>query len=195
MKSKLSIKIFGISLLICLGLFVCQIFYIYAQSTTCFTTASVAADSRCLYILDGYVYQKGSRSSPHKGNACGTDVSSIIPSFHRETVSAIARYLDPNKVGQIQSSCVTATNTPVPTVPAATATATPTNPAPTATGSPNCALKTSGDADCSGVVNLNDFEIWRRERFGVLTTKTADFDRNNVIDTIDFEIWRRNGVH
>ncbi len=55
-----------------------------------------------------------------------------------------------------------------------------------------CATKIVGDADCVGGVTLTDFEIWRKEKTGVLTTLTADFDGNGVVDLIDFESWRRN---
>lgn len=52
------------------------------KAQTCFTTAQVQTDNRCLYILNNKVYEKGSRSAPHKGHTCGTDVTSILPAFH-----------------------------------------------------------------------------------------------------------------
>ena len=65
------------------------------------------------------MYQKGTRSKPHKGNTCGTDVTNIIPSFH---AASAAKYLDPNFVGKI----CTATTTPNPTAtPIAGSTSTP----------------------------------------------------------------------
>lgn len=108
----------------------------YAQN--CMTRAAVQSDSRCLYILNGSVYQKGTRSSPHQGNPCGTDVTTIIPSFH---TSDVARYLDPNLVGAVCTGSTPAptplqTNTPTPTptrTPTPGSTNTPTStPGPTA---------------------------------------------------------------
>lgn len=55
-----------------------------------------------------------------------------------------------------------------------------------------CGLKSRGDADCNGAIENADFEIWRKEKFNELTTKTADFNGDIVIDIIDFEIWRKN---
>lgn len=111
----------------------------YAQS--CLTREMVAADSRCLYIYGQQVYEKGSRRSPHKGNPCGTDVTSKIPSSHSR---AAAKYLDPNLAGNVCTGTPnpTATPRPAPTntpVPLPTATRAPTQtPAlPTATQRPN----------------------------------------------------------
>lgn len=54
-----------------------------------------------------------------------------------------------------------------------------------------CALHSSGDADCNDAVNMTDFEIFRKEFIGTLTTKTADFNNDGAVNTIDFELWRR----
>ena len=54
-----------------------------------------------------------------------------------------------------------------------------------------CSLKSQGDADCSGVINLADFEVWRKEIMGTLQTTQADFDTSGQVNIIDFEIWRR----
>jgi hypothetical protein len=104
----------------------------HARSQTCFTPAQVQADSRCLYILSKKVYVKGTRNAPHQGHACGTDVTSIIPSFH---ASSPATYLDPNYVGDI---CTAPTITPTIT-PSLTPTSSPTpspSPSPTPTITP-----------------------------------------------------------
>ncbi len=104
-------------------------FQYFTKAQTCFSTQTVASDSRCLYILNGKVYEKGTKSSPHKATPCGTDVTSIIPSFHTDTP---ATYLDPNYRGDICAvQQPAATNTPVPAatntpVPAATNTPAPT---------------------------------------------------------------------
>lgn len=115
-------------------------FQYFTKAQTCFSTQTVASDSRCLYILNGKVYEKGTKNSPHKATPCGTDVSAIIPSFHTDTP---ATYLDPNYRGDICAvQQPAATNTPVPAatntpVPAATNTPVPTQPSqstqPTAT--------------------------------------------------------------
>jgi hypothetical protein len=58
-------------------------------------------------------------------------------------------------------------------------------------GSSSCSLKSVGDADCNGTVNITDFEIFRKEFTGTLNTKTADFNADNVVSIIDFEILRK----
>ena len=74
--------------------------------------------------------------------------------------------------------------TPTPTPSTSVPTITPTSP-------PSCSLKATGDADCSGKVDLTDFEIWRKEFTGSLNTKTADFNMTSTVDLADFEIWRK----
>lgn len=96
-----------------------------AQTQTCLTTAQINSDSRCLYIYKSDIYQKGSKSSPHHGHACGTDVSNILPGSH---VGNVSRYLLPTYVGTV---CTQNQTTPTPT-PTATQTRTPT-PTPTRT--------------------------------------------------------------
>ena len=62
--------------------------------------------------------------------------------------------------------------------------------APTKTPTPLSCQKILGDADCKDGINLVDFEIWRKEFTGELTTKTADFNKDTKISLADFEIWR-----
>ena len=57
--------------------------------------------------------------------------------------------------------------------------------------STSCIKKNTGDSDCDGVVNISDFEIWRKEYFQTISSKTADFDTSGKIDLADFEIWRK----
>ena len=116
------------------------------HSAACLTRQQVSSDSRCLYIMNNNVYQKGSRSSPHKGHPCGTDVTSIIPSFHTDTPS---RYLTPNLVGPICTQPtptavqqVVLTATPLPPTAALIATPFPTA-GPTATGFPTPTVRPS----------------------------------------------------
>jgi len=54
-----------------------------------------------------------------------------------------------------------------------------------------CARKGEGDANCDGVINIFDFEIWRREFLGIDTTTKADFDNVGGVSILDFETWRR----
>jgi len=54
-----------------------------------------------------------------------------------------------------------------------------------------CARKGEGDANCDGVINILDFEIWRREFLGIDTTTKSDFDSSGGVTILDFEIWRR----
>ncbi len=54
-----------------------------------------------------------------------------------------------------------------------------------------CQTKSSGDANCDGVVQMTDFEIWRKEYMKSLTTLDSDFDGNGVVNMLDFEAWRK----
>lgn len=54
-----------------------------------------------------------------------------------------------------------------------------------------CALHSSGDATCDNIVNMTDFEVFRKEFIGTLATKTSDFNADGTVNTIDFELWRR----
>jgi len=54
-----------------------------------------------------------------------------------------------------------------------------------------CTRKGEGDANCDGVINILDFETWRREFLGIDTTTKADFDSSGGVTILDFEIWRR----
>lgn len=66
-------------------------------------------------------------------------------------------------------------------------------PVMTNTPQPNCLLKFQGDSDCNGVIDLVDFEIWRKEATGSQNTKNANFNFaiDSIVDIIDFEIWRK----
>lgn len=89
-----------------------------------------------------------------------------------------------NYFGSCSPITISPTATPKPSV------ATPTiTPSPTI--SPNCTRKVNGDADCNNIIDLIDFEIWRKEFTGALNTKNADFDSSGLINIIDFEAWRK----
>jgi hypothetical protein len=104
----------------------------------CFTREQVSSDSRCLFIINNKVYQKGTRAAPHQGHPCGTDVSSIVPSSH---TSSLATYLTPNYAGNICSASasptVTATTTQQPTSTPVPATVTTGTSAPTSIATVN----------------------------------------------------------
>ena len=99
----------------------------------------------------------------------------------------------------------TPTKTPTPTpvtvsiIPTATPTKTPTptqatvSIAPSATTVP-CAMKSQGDANCDNKVDMIDYEIWRQEFAGLVTTHNADFNSNGQTELIDYETWRQGFV-
>lgn len=107
---------------------------VFTRGETCFSTAQVASDSRCLYIYNNQVFEKGTKSAPHHDIPCGTDVSSIIPNSH--LIDKVG-HLDPNYQGNICS------NQPVPTA------AQPTS-APTNTPVPPTAIPTQPPANNGG---------------------------------------------
>ncbi len=82
---------------------------------------------------------------------------------------------------------------PVANIPSTTVTPTATN-VPTATAMPtaSCVKKSLGDSNCDGLINLNDFERFRQEYTGILSSKSSDFNNDGKITLIDFETWRRN---
>lgn len=127
---------YGLHLWVAVFLLNVGLYYVahyYSHGKTCFTTAQVQSDSRCLYIWSGQVYEKGTRSSPHNGHPCGTDVTSVIPASH---MANQAKYLLPNNVGEICTAQVP-TATPIPTKVPTPTKAVPTNtPVPTATRTP-----------------------------------------------------------
>ncbi len=100
----------------------------------------------------------------------------------------------------------TATRTPTPSItrtPTPSRTPTPTLSSqitpgnPTATGHP-CTLKTQGDANCDGVINSQDYAIFRCEYLNkgqcssLPSAMTADFNQDGKIDLVDFEAWRKS---
>lgn len=66
-------------------------------------------------------------------------------------------------------------------------TPTVTNPTPT-TG----CTTSSGDADKSGNITINDYEIWRKEFLRIITSKFTDFNCSGQVDINDYEVWRSN---
>ncbi|MDO8621392.1 MAG: dockerin type I repeat-containing protein [Candidatus Levybacteria bacterium] len=77
------------------------------------------------------------------------------------------------------------TSTPAPAASAGQAAPPPTTPS-------GCPLKSKGDANCDGKVNILDYNILRDEFTHKLQTRTADFNSNNVIDDLDLSIWKNS---
>lgn len=78
------------------------------------------------------------------------------------------------------------TSTPVPTsTPTPIATSTPVPPTATPTAAPIL-----GDVNGDNEIDIRDFNDWRSEFLGLLTTKNSDLDKNGEIDIVDFNIWR-----
>lgn len=187
-KSKKTILIFVLQLVIIL--FVANFigistlrFVIFGQQS-CMTQEQVNADSRCLYILNGNIYEKGTRSKPHHGHACGSDVSSAILSqpFHQANP---AFYLDPNLRSSLCQTQPTQTPTPQPTN-TLTPTLTPTTPQqptlttqPTSTSQPTSALNyqspTPSTSQTTQLTNSSNAETQR--------TPTTQQSATNTIST------------
>lgn len=161
--------------LITANLGVAMVTNLRSKAQTCFTTAQVTADARCLYIYSNKVYTKGSKASPHKNHPCGMDVTSILPSFHFTFAGFTNAY-----IGNICAAAV-----PTPSLPPiATATGGP-------TPNPSCPKKNQGDADCDGFIKLADYDTLRKEFYGELTTKTADFNGDGRVSLADHSLWRQ----
>lgn len=88
---------------------------------------------------------------------------------------------DPRLVGANGSAVPTSTPSPTSGV----------TPSQTPTSGSTCSKKSNGDANCDAVVNMTDFEIFRKEYLQITSTKTADFDSSGNVQMGDFEIWRR----
>ncbi|MGH7203035.1 MAG: dockerin type I domain-containing protein [Candidatus Levyibacteriota bacterium] len=101
----------------------------YSLGKTCLTPQQVQSDNRCLYILNGKVYEKGTRGNPHQGHPCGTDVTSVLPPSHTNNPGM---YLLPNYIGDV---CSVQPTTPPPPKPTTKPTNTP-QPAPTKVPAP-----------------------------------------------------------
>lgn len=81
-----------------------------AQSSSCMTQAQIDSDSRCLYVYQSWVYEKGTRDKPHKGHQCGMNVDSIIPNLH--LVGSVLTKFNNDKVAPF---CTTVDPTQTPT--------------------------------------------------------------------------------
>lgn len=203
------------------------IFYsigLMTKAQTCFTPAQVLSDSRCLYILNNKVYEKGTRSSPHHGHNCGMDVTTILPSFHN--TSPYISLVDQAYRGDICALTLpTPTQLPLPTstvIPTRTPTSTPipinistptSNPSrvltptlppnspPTITQTPlNCPTKVKGDANCDGKTDGLDYSIWFNSQCHPTASQRctdlrADFNVDGSVDDTDYLIWFANRLN
>lgn len=59
----------------------------------------------------------------------------------------------------------------------------------TISGSGQCSLKSSGDANCDGRIDIKDFYVWRRE-FLSRSGFSSDFNQSGTVDVRDFMLWR-----
>jgi len=55
---------------------------------------------------------------------------------------------------------------------------------------PKCTKKNVGDANCDGEINMDDFEIWKKEFLGESNQTSADFDGDGKVSIVDFGIWK-----
>jgi endoglucanase len=66
---------------------------------------------------------------------------------------------------------------------------------PSVSAQTTCPLNNKGDANCDGVVNNMDYDLWRavirNDTVQPTGTKDADFDNNGRTTVSDFEIWRK----
>ncbi len=95
-----------------IGMVVIIRLFILAQ-LPCFTIEQLQSDSRCLYILNDKVYEKGTRDAPHYYHPCGSDVTAAIAAvpFH---LADAPIYLDSNLRGQICAVNPLPTPDPIP---------------------------------------------------------------------------------
>lgn len=90
-------------------------------------------------------------------------------------------------------------STTIPAQPSPTDTSIPTNPNQPAQTQTNlvtdsCPLKSKGDANCDGKIDILDFNIWREEFTKALNTTSSDFNNDGRVNTLDFNIWRDNSL-
>lgn len=101
------------------------------------------------------------------------------------------------------ATSVPPTETPAPPIStvAPQPSGTPSVPSPTG-GTGICPLKNEGDANCDGVVDIKDFNIWQKQLDTVVPASPVNNNSNFACvegntttyfsDLVDFEIWRRN---
>lgn len=165
-----------------LVLFVFERTDVTTSQEACLTIDQIQTDSRCLYILDNYVYERGSRNSPHKDHACGIDVGSIIPDKHRSNAS---KYLGSGE--QVAPLCSGNVPTVTPMPPTAT-------PGPTSTPIPQPTYPPSVyDYNADGLVNSLDYGIIQQAIGSVsgspFYNSNYDFNHDNVVNGDDMAVF------
>jgi len=60
------------------------------------------------------------------------------------------------------------------------------------TSGPSCKTTSIGDCNCSGSVDIADFECWRKQYNNEVACGSADFNGNGACQLSDFEILRKN---
>ncbi|MBS3079305.1 hypothetical protein J4218_04240 [Candidatus Pacearchaeota archaeon] len=88
-------------------LFFIIVLFLFGGVSACLTTQNISPSSgKCYYIYAGNVYQYGTPSNPHKNHACGTDITSVMPSNHK---SSSWKYLTPFYRDTICPACTPTT--------------------------------------------------------------------------------------
>lgn len=161
--------------------------YLYfSNAAPCMDQAMINADSRCLYVYNNNVYQKGSKSSPHQGVGCGKNVDSSIPSLHFSG-GTLTKF----NSAKIATFCANG-QTPAPTTsPTPRPTASP-SPRPTTTASPSptaIGAKPNWDVNQSGTIDILDIGLVV-DQYGKtnFTNIRVDVDRNGKINIVDIGI-------
>ncbi len=89
----------------------------------------------------------------------------------------------------------TATQTPSPTtIPTTTPTIVQTTVTPEPTPGDTCPMRGEGDADCNGVIEMNDFTCWKDFYIGKTINEErgcqyTDFDQFGGTNLLDYAIW------
>ncbi len=53
-------------------------------------------------------------------------------------------------------------------------------------------LMTSGDFDGNGIINNEDYNLWKTSGAAINTYSPADADGNGIINSLDYNLWKRN---
>lgn len=111
-----------------------------------------------------------------------------------KTVGNISKESYPNAgVYTLQDSAIPTT---IPTIAEPTKTVPTKTPIPTTSIIPTTVPTGPPLADATGdrLVDIRDYNVWKDEYLGLVTTKRADFNKDGRVDLIDFSIFR-NGLN
>ena len=50
----------------------------------------------------------------------------------------------------------------------------------------------SGDYDATGIINSNDFNLWKVQSAALNQYLNIDGDGNGIINSLDFNLWQNN---